>query len=194
MSEETNSSDFLSTEYNYLAHFAFQSSEDRAGIGLLYLLTVGSIMAAFIATGLESIDLQFTAYSFAGIFILLSVFAILTFLKLIRLRQAWHDSISAMAQLKAYYTGQGTAERKEEAFAWSAATIPPRSKAWSLTFLTALQIALAGGATMALAVVFFGLGLVQSLEVWLWVIAILVAVIYIVDLLIVYWWLLRDKK
>lgn len=192
MSEELNPGDFLSTEYDYLARSSFQNTEDRAGVGLLYILTIGGILAAFIVTGSESIDRQFTSVAFAGIFLLLSVYALLTFLKLIRLRQAWHANIVAMDQLKAYFIEHNTTQNLDEALRWSAGTIPPKSKAWSLAFLTALQIAFAGGAAIAVAVIFLGFALIQSLEVWIWIIALLVAIIYILDLIIFYWWLLRE--
>lgn len=192
MPEELNPKDILSAEYDYLARSSFQNIEDRAGVGLLYILTIGGILAAFIVTGLESTDRQFTSVAFAGVFLLLSVYAVLAFLKLIRLRQAWHANISAMEQLKAYFVEQNTAQNLDEALAWSAGTIPSKSKAWSLAFLTALQIALAGGAAIAVTVIFLGFALIQSLELWIWIIALLVAIIYIVDLIIVYWWLLRE--
>jgi hypothetical protein len=192
MSEELNPNELLSAEYEYLARSSFQNIEDRAGVGLLYVLTVGGILAAFIVTGLESVDRQFTSAAFAGVFLLLSVYAVLAFLKIIRLRQAWQSNIAAMDQLKAYFIEHNEDQDLAEALAWSAATIPPKSKAWSLAFLTALQIALAGGAAISVTVIFLGFTLIQSLEVWIWIIALLVAIIYIVDLLIVYWWLLRE--
>ena len=192
MSEELNPNEILSAEYDYLARSSFQNVEDRAGVGLLYILTIGGILAAFIVTGLESVDNQLTSAAFAGVFLLLSVYAVLAFLKVIRLRQAWQTNIAAMDQLKAYYIEHNPDQNLAEALAWSATTIPSKSKAWSLAFLTALQIALAGGAAIAVAVIFLGFSLIQSLEVWIWIIALLVAIIYIIDLLIVYWWLLRE--
>lgn len=194
MPEELNPNDFLSAEYDYLARSSFQNNEDRAGVGLLYILTIGGILAAFIVTGSESIDRQFASVAFAGVFFLLSLYAVLTFLKLIRLRQAWYANIMAMEQLKAYYVEHNTDQNLAEALAWSAGTIPTKSKASSLAFLTALQIALAGGAAIAVTVIFLGFTLVQSMELWIWIIALLVAIIYIVDLLIVYWWLLREPS
>lgn len=194
MPEELNPNDFLSAEYDYLARSSFQNNEDRAGVGLLYILTIGGILAAFIVTGSESIDRQFTSVAFAGVFLLLSVYAVLAFLKLIRLRQAWYANIVAMEQLKAYYVEHYSDQNLAAALAWSAGTIPTRSKASSLAFLTALQIALAGAAAVAVTVIFLGFSLVQSMELWILIIALLVAIIYIVDLLIVYWWLLRETS
>lgn len=194
MSEELNPGDILTAEYEYLARSSIQNDEDRAGVGLLYILTIGGILAAFIVTGLDSVDRQFTSVAFAGVFLLLSVYAILAFLKLIRLRQAWHANIAAMVQLKAYFIEQNPDHNMDKALTWSADTIPSKTKVWSFAFLTAMQIALAGGAAIAVTVIFSGFALVQSLELWIWIIAVLVAIIYIVDLIIVYWWLLRETS
>jgi phosphotransferase system glucose/maltose/N-acetylglucosamine-specific IIC component len=82
----------------------------------------------------------------------------------------------------------------KEAFAWSQETVPPQFKPWSISFLLALQVILLGAASLAAAVLFLGLALSGESKAWMWIIAILVALIYFFDLLAVYWWLLREDE
>jgi hypothetical protein len=53
-------------------------------------------------------------------------------------------------------------------------------------------VALLGGASLGAAILFLGLGLSGELKGWMWIIAVLVVIIYVVDVIAAYWWLLRE--
>jgi hypothetical protein len=69
----------------------------------------------------------------------------LYFLKIIRLRQAWHDSARAMNQIKEFFIQHDQHFESEElrpAFRWQPHTLPPPDKPWTVFFYSALLIAL----------------------------------------------------
>jgi hypothetical protein len=194
MAEELNPNEILSVEFEYISQSAFQANEDRAKVSTLYLLTVGSFLAAMMSVRSESLGSQTASFAFAGLFFILSVYAALSLVQLIRLRQAWHASAVAMDRIKNYYIRHSTSEGLEDAFEWKTTTLPRRFKPWSVSFLMALQIGMLGAAAIGASVIFVVLALTGSFEVWMWVIAILVAIIYFIDLMLIYWWLLRDTS
>jgi hypothetical protein len=79
-------------------------------------------------------------------------------LKLIRLRQAWHDSARAMNQIKDFYIQHvEDPEMLRSAFRWKTETLPPPDKPWTVFFYSAMLIGfldsvayVAGGALLAL--------------------------------------------
>jgi hypothetical protein len=69
----------------------------------------------------------------------------LYFLKIIRLRQAWHESARAMNQIKEFFIQHDDHFEPEElrtAFRWQAHTLPSPDKPWTLFFYSAVLIAL----------------------------------------------------
>jgi uncharacterized membrane protein len=182
----------LTAEFNYIANSAFQANEDRAKVTTLYLITVGSFLASMLAVQLDSIGNLFASIAFATLFIILSGYAIISLLQLTRLRLAWYDSARAMNRIKDYYIANMPDVSLEEAFEWKTETLPAKYKPWSVSFLLALQVALLGGASLGAAILFFGLGLSGEIKSWMWIIAILMAILYVADLIVLYWWLLRD--
>jgi hypothetical protein len=82
----------------------------------------------------------------------------LYFLKVIRLRQAWHESARTMNRIKEFYI-QHAADFDQKtmrtAFRWQEHTLPPAAKRWTVFFYSATLIALldsvayvAGGALL----------------------------------------------
>jgi hypothetical protein len=193
MADILNPDSILAAEFDYLSKAAFQANEDRAKVTTLYLLTVGSFLAATLSLEVDFVASQTVSVALAALFAILSVYATLTLLQLVRLRQAWHESIMALSQLKDYYLARFEDVAFKEAFAWSRETVPPKFKPWSISFLLALQVILLGAASLAAAVLFLGLALSGDSKAWMWIIAIFVALIYFFDLLAVYWWLLREE-
>jgi len=84
----------------------------------------------------------------------------LYFLKLIRFRQAWHDSARAMNQIKDFYVQHAKDFEPDvlrDAFRWKTETLPPPDKPWTAYFYSAMLIAfldsaayVAGGALLSL--------------------------------------------
>ncbi|NOZ06761.1 MAG: hypothetical protein GXP41_10510 [Chloroflexi bacterium] len=150
----------LIAEYEYIAQTAFQAHEDRARVTTFYLVTVGSLIGAMLTSQFTS-NLVNVRLGFAALFLILAIGSFITLLQLVRLRQAWFDSAKAMNQIKAFYLTQLEEENKnlENAFLWSTATLPKREKAWSISFLLAIQVALLGAVLAGASVVFLGLAL-----------------------------------
>lgn len=194
MEDNLNPDSILMAEYDYVSRSAFQANEDRAKVTTLYLLTVGSFLAALLSLQVDIVASQAVSVALAALFTVLSGYATLTLLQLVRLRQAWHESILTLVQIKELYISSLADTPLKQAFAWSRETVPAKFKPWSISFLLAVQVTLLGAASLAAAVLFFGLALSGELKAWMWIIALLVALIYFFDILAVYWWLLREDE
>lgn len=194
MSGDLKADSILAAEFEYIAQSAFQTNEDRAKVSTFYVLTVGSFLAAMLGLQTDLLQTQFIYLAFTILFAILSLNAALTLLQLVRLRQAWYDSALAMNQIKDYYVRNLDGLSLDGAFRWRQTTMPVKFKPWSVSFLMALQVTILGGAAVGATLVFAGLALLPSTNNWLWVLAGFVGLIYAVDLIGLYWYLLRDKK
>lgn len=193
MNGDLKADSILAAEFEYVAQTAFQSNEDRAKVSTFYVLTVGSFLAAMLGYQTDLLQTQFLHLALAILFAILSLNAALTLLQLVRLRQAWYDSVLAMNQLKVYYVQRLDDPPLNDAFRWSQGTLPDMFKPWSVSFLLALQVTILGGAALGAALVFGGLALLNDPNSWLWALAGFVGLIYAVDLVALYWYLLREK-
>jgi hypothetical protein len=183
----------LSAEYAYIAQTAFQANEDRAKVSTFYVLTVGSFLAAMLGLQTDILQIELIYVAFTILFAVLSFNAALTLLQLVRLRQAWYDSVQALNQLKSYYVTRAGEEYLAGAFHWNQGTLPAMFKPWSVSFLLALQVTILGGAAFGAMVIFAGLAALDNANVWLWVLSGFVGLLYAVSLIILYWGLLREK-
>ena len=193
MSGDLKADSILAAEFEYVSQTAFQANEDRAKVSTFYVLTVGSFLAAMFGLQTDLLQRQFIYLAFAILFSILSLYAGLTLLHLVRLRQAWYESAQAMNQLKDYYIQNLDGLALEGAFRWRRSTMPVKFKPWSVSFLMALQVTILGGAAVGATMVFAGLALLSSTNGWLWVLAGFVGLVYAVDLIGLYWYMLRDK-
>ena len=194
MSGDLKADSILAAEFEYIAQSAFQANEDRAKVSTLYVLTVGSFLAAMFGSQTDLLQTEIIYLAFAILFAILGLYAALTLLQLVRLRQAWYDSALAMNQIKEYYIQNLDELSLDGAFRWRQTTLPVKFKPWSVAFLMALQVTILGGAAVGTTLVFAGLALLPNTNNWLWVLAGFVGLIYAVDLIGLYWYLLRDKK
>jgi hypothetical protein len=135
----------LLEEFNYASLTAYQAMEDRTRMFNIYLVLVGAL-----ATGLA------TVYQFGGsastysrpLAIALLLFAgivgIAFLIKLIRLREAWRESVICMNVIKEFYIQQFRQQmpRIERAFHWSLKTIPAGERLGSTTFVVCSTVAL----------------------------------------------------
>jgi hypothetical protein len=183
----------LAAEYEYIAHTAFQTNEDRAKVSTFYVLTVGSFLAAMLGLQTDLLQTRFIYLAFAILFAILGLNAALTMLQLVRLRQAWYDSVQALNQLKDFYAEHLTDMPLNDAFRWGQSSLPTKFKPWSVSFLLALQVTILGGAAAAAAVIFAGYAFINNPNAWLWILAGFVAFVFAADLIALYWYLLRDK-
>ena len=182
--------DLLQSEFSYIAQTAFQANEDRARVTTFYLVNLGGFAAALYSSqGTNSAQPQLYAL-FGGLFLILSLTGMLTLLQLIRLRQAWFESIAAMNQIKDYYRARFPALNLEQALRWGQVNQPALHKPWSISYFLALQVAVMGGASLGAAVYYFGLLVQYSL----WLGALLAGGAYIAGQMVLYWRLLTGKK
>lgn len=154
---DLSDSGILIAEYEYIAQTVFQANEDRSRAASFYLVTFASFIAALVGAQLEFDPAQvfYVNMGFGVLFTILAIFGLLTILSLVRLRQAWFESIAALNQIKDYYIAQMGNEAFAQAFRWRMTSAPAKFKPNSVGFLLVLQIALLGGVSTAAAVYFF---------------------------------------
>jgi hypothetical protein len=138
--------DILAWEFEYARTTASEAMQDRLTMVNFYLLTTGVIASGVVfALGGESKLPGFLGTSLGtGLLWLLCGIGWIHFLKIIRLRQAWHDSAKTMNRIKEFYI-----ERVEgiapdvlwTAFRWRPETLPEPGKPWTLFFYSAVLIA-----------------------------------------------------
>ncbi len=194
MIDDLNLADMLTAEYEHLSRANSASSAERSRVGTLYLLTLGALFVVIFGAQSGQLASQAIALAMSGFFFLLCAYAALMLVQLIRMRQTWFTNASALNQIKAFIVEHSQESDLQEALVAGETTIAKKFEPWSLSFLSALQTGLAGSALIGAAVLFLGLALAGKIEVWMWVIALFVAFIYFVDLIIIYWWFLRDKE
>ncbi len=145
----------LMAEYNYIAETAFQANEDRARVTSFYVVSVGSFIAAIISTQLLTSPARPIFMAFSGLFLLLSVLAVLTLLQIARLRKAWHESAAAMNQIKDFYIQHTGNPPIGQALRWTSGSLPRRFKRNSISSYLAIEVALVGAVTIGAAVFFW---------------------------------------
>lgn len=145
----------LLEEFNYVSVTAYQAMEDRARITSFYYLLLGVL-----ASGLAAV------YQFGGgthnvplslVTILLLIGALISisfFVTLIRLRQAFKESLLTMNVIKEYYIDQFKQQIPsiQHAFRWRLATMPKGERIGSVTFMIAALNAIIGSLCLAGAV------------------------------------------
>jgi hypothetical protein len=136
-----DASAILSLEFGYAQTTASEAMRDRLTIINFFLLTVG-IVASGLLTTLRG---ELSALRVAGpaLLWLLCCVGWFFFLKVIRLRQAWHHSARVMNQIKLFYVShakQFPASVLQQAFLWRADTLPAPDKPWTLFFYSAMLV------------------------------------------------------
>jgi hypothetical protein len=142
----------LLEEFNYASVTAYQAQEDRARMFNLYLLLIGVLGSGLAAVyqlggGLQSYagELSFALLLVAG------MMGIAFFTKLIRLRQAWRESVLAMTLIKEYYIREfsASAPGAVNAFYWRLKTLPTGEKRTSTTAVVCGTVAALGALCFA---------------------------------------------
>jgi hypothetical protein len=137
------SADILGWEFDYARFTASEAMHDRHTMVNFYLLAFGVIATGVLAILSREADLPQSV----GTLLLWILCAVgwLYFLKIIRLRQAWHESARAMNKIKEFYIQHDEHFQPEElrlAFHWQAHTLPSPDKPWTVFFYSAVLIAL----------------------------------------------------
>ena len=137
------SADILNREFEYARLTASEAMRDRHTMVNFYLLAFGVIATGVLTILSRETDLPQSI----GTLLLWILCAVgwLYFLKIIRLRQAWHESAQAMNQIKEFCIQHDQHFEPEElraAFRWQAHTLPSPEKPWTVFFYSAVLIAL----------------------------------------------------
>ncbi len=149
---QLHAEEILKLEFEYARETAAEAQSDRTTIVNLYLILVGGVGS--IVLGLpRGLDAPPGAY--ALLFALLAVIGFFTLLKLIRLRQAWYESVRAMNTIKDFYLKHFTG--LEPAFLWKVDSIPALGKPWTITFNLSILVMIIDCAALAVAVHFTGI-------------------------------------
>jgi len=150
--------DILGWEFEYARFTASEAMQDRHTMVNFYLLVTGVLVSGVVGVLTQNTGLP----KAAGTLLLWLLCGIgwLYFLKIIRLRQAWHDSARAMNKIKDFYiqhVKDFKPDELREAFLWKAETLPPPDRPWTVFFYSAVLIAflnsvayVAGGALLSL--------------------------------------------
>ena len=163
--ESLDASDILGWEFEYARTTASEAMQDRHTMVNFYLLAVGVVGSGVVAVLGQGSALPKEAG--AALLWLLCGIGWLYFLKLVRLRQAWHDSAQTMNQIKDFYIEHAkefTPEELGRAFRWQARTLPAPDKPWTLYFYSAALIGLLDSAAYVAGGVLIGLDGTPSLS------------------------------
>jgi len=136
-----DASDILGWEFEYASATASEAMRDRHTMINFYLLAVGVVASGIVAVLGQDADLP-KAIGPVLLWLLCGV-GWLYFLKLVRLRQAWHDSAQTMNQIKDFYIHHAKGFEPEvlrDAFRWKTQTLPPPDKPWTVFFYSAILI------------------------------------------------------
>lgn len=122
----------LEREFDYAASTALQANEDRVHI---YTFSLGTIVSLIALTIFPDLENTFHVYIFILIFLGISMLGFFSFLKLIKLRIAWIQSVQAMNTIKDFYRKNLREISLQDALLWRRGTIPKPGKKWTITFL-----------------------------------------------------------
>ena len=147
----------LLEEFNYVSVTAYQAMEDRARISSFYYLLLGvlaTVLAAIyqFSGGTRNIPLSLVTI----LLIIGALISISFFVTLIRLRQAYKESLITMNVIKEFYIDEFKQQmpKIEKAFRWRLATIPKGERIGSVTFMIAALNVIIGSLCLAGAVYF----------------------------------------
>jgi hypothetical protein len=135
--------DILGWEFDYAKTTASQAMQDRHTMINYYLLAVGITASGLV--GVLGKNLSLPTSSGTLFLWLLCGIGWLYFLKLIRLRQAWHGSMCAMNQIKEFYiqhSDKFSPEVLRAAFRWQSDSLPSPDQPWTVFFYSGMLIAL----------------------------------------------------
>lgn len=147
----------LEREFEYARDTTLQANNDRTQVVNLYLILlggVGSILLALPSLGpAQGVDIPRSV--FAVVLFIMGLLGLFTVLKLIRLRQAWHDSVLAMNRVKDFYILHYP--ELAPAFRWRTETVPAPGRVGTISFDLAALVALLDSLAVGGGAVFLGL-------------------------------------
>lgn len=147
-----NIENMLLEEFNYASVTAYQAMEDRARVSSLYYLLLGALASGLLAIyQLGGKTLTTSQLQVIVLLIAAGILSVTFFEKIIRLRQAYRESLICMNVIKEFYIQQFQQHMPhvEQAFRWRLKTIPTGERIGSVTFAISGLIALVGSLCFA---------------------------------------------
>lgn len=145
----------LLEEFNYASLTAYQAMEDRARTSSFYYLLL-SVLASGLAAIYQFSNGAHAIPQFIVVTLLLiaAIVSVTFFITIIRLRQAYIESVLCMNVIKEFYIQQFKQQMPaiEHAFRWRLRTIPLGERIGSVTFMFGYLNALIGSLCLAGAV------------------------------------------
>ncbi|HEX6541346.1 MAG TPA: hypothetical protein VF040_06305 [Ktedonobacterales bacterium] len=142
----------LLEEFNYASTTAYQAMEDRARMFNMYLLVVGILGSAFGAIyPLGGAVTSFIQPIAAVVLFAAGIAGIAFFVLLIRLRQAFRQSLITMSVIKEFYIREFQQQMPtvQHAFRWRLKGIPAGERAGSATFIVCHMVGFIGALCFA---------------------------------------------
>src|SRR6266568_1030634 len=142
----------LLEEFNYVSVTAYQAMEDRARISSFYYLLLGVLASGLAAVYQFSGDTHNVPLSLVTTLLFIgALISISFFVTLIRLRQAYKESLLTMNVIKEFYIDQFKQQMPtiQHAFRWRLATMPKGERIGSVTFMIAALNAIIGSLCFA---------------------------------------------
>ena len=147
----------LLEEFNYASVTAYQAMEDRARISSFYYILLGVLVSGLAVVYQFSGGTRTIPQALVALLLFIGAFiSICFFVTLIRLRQAYKESLLTMNVIKEYYIDQFKQQMPtiEKAFRWRLTTMPKGERIGSVTFMIAALNAFIGSLCLAGAVFF----------------------------------------
>ena len=142
-------------EFNYASSTAYQALEDRGRMFGIYL-GIASVLAgglgALYELGRRDINSEVIA---AAVLVLAAIIGVIFFFKIVRIRQAFTDSLLTMNVIKEHYITQfkATVPDVEKIFRWRLKSMPSARRFGSLTFWVCSGVILIDSIAFGLATV-----------------------------------------
>jgi hypothetical protein len=136
----------LLEEFNYASVTAYQAMEDRARTANFYYVLLGVLASGLVAIYQLSGGHPLPLVLIAILLFIGSTISVTFFVLIIRLRQAYRESVTCMNVIKEFYIEQFKQHmpQVEDAFHWRLKTIPQNERIGSVTFMMGYQIAFIG--------------------------------------------------
>jgi len=178
----------LECEFTYARESADQAHEDRVRMVNFFVIFVGAIWSFVLQ---RQPDVSASSLTLLAGLLCFAV-GFFTVLTLVRLRQAWLESVIAMNQIKDYYRDRFASVDLEKAFRWSTRSIPAAEKGWTINFMLAFLTASMGSASLAFVV--FSLAGGDGADLRAWIIATTIGALALAGQLLLFRWMLRTNR
>jgi len=164
----------LELEFNYIRETAHQAIEDRHRFLNFYIGLATTAGTIALGIGGVSQDANPVALSlgFSLVAFLIAVVGWIFLAMMIRLRQAWHESLTSMNRVKDFYTSN-LDQNLGDAFAWDIKTLPKPHRTWNIHFFATLLVNFIASLALALSFIlvthwFIGMAAAIFLGILIW--------------------------